>query len=239
MEQRASLWLPGPVRFARLMVGLTIFGAGEGCLVAAELGNSPWTVFAQGVSLQTPLGIGAATIAISFGVLLIWIPLRQRPGLGTVANAIWIGVALQATVELVPADPALGFRWALMLGGIALVAVGSGLYLTAALGPGPRDGLMTGFHRRSGASLRLVRVSIELTVLAAGFLLGGTVGVGTVAFALGIGPGVQLAVGRLATKEWRALETRPAAAGLIGGEELDPGEVSGPAGEGGVAGEQR
>lgn len=203
---QASLWRPGPARLARLIGGLTIFGAGEGCLVAAELGNSPWTVFAQGVSLQTPLSIGAATIAISFAVLMIWIPLRQRPGLGTIANAIWVGVALQATVDLLPDDLPLGTRWALMAAGIALVALGSGFYLTAALGPGPRDGLMTGFHRRTGGSLRLVRVLIELTVLVAGFILGGTVGVGTVAFALAIGPGVQLAVGRLTTPEWRALE---------------------------------
>lgn len=203
---RASLWRPGPGRFARLMTGLTIFGAGEGCLVAADLGNSPWTVLAQGVSLQTPLSIGAATVVISFVVLGVWIPLRQRPGLGTIANAVWIGIALQGTLELLPDEPPLALRWTLMAGGIALVALGSGLYLTAALGPGPRDGLMTGFHRRTGASLRLVRAVIELTVLAGGFALGGTVGIGTVLFALLIGPGVQLAVGRLSTSEWRALE---------------------------------
>ncbi len=190
------------------MLGLTIFGAGEGSLVAAGLGNSPWTVFAQGVSLQTPLSIGAATIAISLVVLLLWFPLRQRPGLGTVVNAIWIGVAIEGALWVLPDDPAIGYRWLLMLGGVALVALGSGFYLTAALGPGPRDGLMTGLHRRTGASLRLVRAAIEISVLVAGYALGGTVGVGTVVFALAIGPGVQLAVERLSTPEWRALERR-------------------------------
>ena len=190
------------------MLGLTIFGAGEGALVAAELGNSPWTVFAQGVSIQTPLNIGVATVVISFFVLLLWFPLHQRPGLGTICNAIWVGVALEGALLVLPDDPALGARWALMLGGVGLVALGSGFYLTAALGPGPRDGLMTGLHRQTGLSLRLVRAGIELTVLVAGFILGGTVGVGTVAFALGIGPGVQFAVERLSTPEWRALERR-------------------------------
>ncbi len=199
-----SLWRPTPSRFARLMFGLTVFGAGEGCIVSGDLGNSPWTVFAQGVSLNSPLSIGTATIVISFGVLVIWIPLRQRPGLGTISNAIWIGIALQATVAAIPNDPGLPERWGLMLGGIGLVAIGSGFYLTAALGPGPRDGLMTGFNRRTGLSLRLVRATVELTVLVAGFALGGTVGVGTVLFALLIGPGVQTAVERLETPEWRA-----------------------------------
>lgn len=209
-EILAGLWRPTPSRLARLLFGLALFGAGDACLVASELGNSPWTVFAQGISLNTPLGIGAATIAVSFGVLLLWIPLRQLPGLGTVANAIVIGLAIDATLLVLPDDAALVPRWILMIGGIALVAVGSGLYLTAALGPGPRDGLMTGIHRRFGVSLRLARATIELSVLVAGFLLGGTVGIGTVAFALAIGPGVQLAVGLLSTPEWRRLEaTRP------------------------------
>lgn len=200
------MWRPTATRLARLLLGLALFGAGDACLVASGLGNSPWTVFAQGVSLNTPLGIGAATIAISFAVLLLWIPLRQLPGLGTVANAVVIGLAIDATLRLLPDDPALGARWALMVGGIALVAIGSGFYLTAALGPGPRDGLMTGLHRRYGISLRLARASIELSVLVSGFLLGGTVGVGTVAFALTIGPGVQLAVGLLSTPDWRRME---------------------------------
>lgn len=190
------------------MAGLTIFGAGEGAMVAAGLGNSPWTVLAQGVSLQTPLSVGSATIVISLVVLLLWFPLRQLPGLGTVVNAIWIGVAIEAALWVLPDDPALAYRWLLMLGGVAIVALGSGLYLTAALGPGPRDGLMTGLHGRTGASLRLVRAAIEISVLVTGFILGGTVGIGTVVFALAIGPGVQLGVERLSTPEWQALERR-------------------------------
>ena len=200
----ASLWRPSPSILARLLLGLMLFGAGDAMLIASELGNSPWTVFAEGVSLNTPLSVGAATVVISFVVLVAWVPLRQLPGLGTLANAVVIGLAIDATLRLLPTDPALAPRWVLLVAGIALVALGSGLYLTAALGPGPRDGLMTGLHRRFGISLRLARVGIELSVLVAGVILGGTAGIGTVAFALLIGPGVQLAVERLATPQWLA-----------------------------------
>ncbi|HYH61548.1 MAG TPA: hypothetical protein VD766_06745, partial [Solirubrobacterales bacterium] len=157
-----------------------IFGVGEGLIVVAELGNSPWTVLAEGVALNTAHSIGAATIAISFVVLLLWIPLRQLPGLGTIANAIIVGLALEIPIQALPEDIALGPRWLLMASGIALVALGSGFYLTAALGPGPRDGLMTGLHVRTGRTLRLVRTLIELGALTGGYLLGGTVGIGTV-----------------------------------------------------------
>jgi uncharacterized membrane protein YczE len=187
----AYLWRPGPLRLAILLGGLWLFGTGEACIVAADLGNSPWTVLAQGVAGHTPLGIGAATIVISFGVLCAWIPLRQMPGLGTILNAIVVGVAIGVMVDVLPNDPAPALSWALLAGGIALVAVGGGIYLGARLGPGPRDGLMTGLHRRTGRSLRLVRTGIELSALIAGFALGGTVGIGTAAFALLIGPGVQ------------------------------------------------
>lgn len=200
------MWQPTPPIAVRLLVGLAIFGAGEGCLVASELGNSPWTVFAEGVALNTALSTGAATIVISFGVLALWIPLRQLPGLGTLANAVVIGLALDATLLAIPEDPALAVRSVLMVGGVAMVGFGSGLYLTAALGPGPRDGLMVGLNRRTGASLRLVRVGIEVSVLVAGVILGGTAGIGTVAFALTIGPAVQLAIERLETPQWRALD---------------------------------
>lgn len=212
-----SAWRPTPSRFVRLIAGLVIFGAGEACLVGSELGNSPWTVFAEGVSLNSPLAIGTATVVISFFVLLLWVPLRQAPGLGTIANAIVIGLMIDATLAILPDDPGIGLRWVMVPVGIALVAIGSGLYLTAALGPGPRDGLMTGLHRRTGVSLRVARVGIELTVLVTGFILGGTVGAGTVLFALAIGPGVQLAVERLATPEWRAVS-----AATHGNEEVSP-----------------
>ncbi len=160
----------------------------------ARLGNSPWTVLAEGVSKHTPLAIGSATIVISFLVMLAWIPMHQWPGLGTVLNAVLIGVAIDVMLPVLPGPGGTAGQVAFVLGGIALVSIGSGLYLTARLGPGPRDGLMTGLHFRTGHSLRLIRGLIEGTALVAGFLLGGRVGLGTVAFAVLIGPGVQAAV---------------------------------------------
>ncbi len=189
----AELWRPGPLRFAILIGGLWLFGTGEALVVAADLGNSPWTVLAEGVAKNTPLEIGGATIVISFLVLAAWVPLRQTPGLGTVMNAIVVGVAIGVMLLVLPEDPADPIRWVLLGGGIAMVAIGGGVYLGARLGPGPRDGLMTGLHARTGRSLGLVRTVIELSALIAGFALGGTVGLGTVAFALLIGPGVQAA----------------------------------------------
>ena len=187
----AYLWLPGPLRFAILIGGLWLFGTGEACIVSADLGNSPWTVLAQGVAENTPLGIGVATVVISFLVLCAWIPLHKMPGLGTICNAIVVGVAIGVMLAVLPNDPGGALDWILLAVGIGLVALGGGIYLGARLGPGPRDGLMTGLHRRTGRSLRLVRTCIELSALICGFALGGTVGVGTVAFALLIGPGVQ------------------------------------------------
>lgn len=190
----ASRWRASPVRFGRLVVGLWLFGTGEGLVVRAALGNSPWTVLAQGLALQTGLSIGTATIVVSFLVLLPWIPLRQRPGLGTIMNAVFIGVAIDVTLELTGGSGSLAVRAVELLGGIATVAVGSGFYLGARLGPGPRDGLMTGLHRATGRPIGLVRACVEITALAIGALLGGTVGIGTVAFAVLIGPGVALAL---------------------------------------------
>ena len=189
-----SLWRPSPRRLAQLLVGLVAFGAGEALIVQAALGNSPWTVLAQGVAKHTPLDIGTATVVISVLVLAAWVPLRRRPGLGTVLNALLVGLALGAVLALLPDDEGTLVRVLFLLGGIALVAVGSGLYLTTRLGPGPRDGLMTGLHRATGWSLRLVRTLIEGSALVAGFALGGRVGLGTLAFAALIGPGVQAAV---------------------------------------------
>ncbi len=193
-DAAASRWRASPQRLVRLLAGLWLFGTGEGLVVHGELGASPWTVFAQGVSVQTPLSIGQATILISGGVLLLWILLHQRPGLGTILNAVLIGVAIDVTLELVGDDPGLLERWASLLGGVALVAIGSGFYLGAALGPGPRDGLMTGIHRATGRPVSHVRLVIEVLALLIGALLGGTVGVGTVVFALSIGPAVHLAL---------------------------------------------
>lgn len=179
---------------ARLLPGVWMFGTGEACLVHARLGNSPWTVFAQGVSKHSPFAVGTATIVVSFFVMLLWIPLRQRPGVGTILNAVLIGLAIDVMLPLLPGPWGIGPRLLFVAIGIALVAGGSGLYLTAQLGPGPRDGLMTGLHFRTGRSLRVIRTLIEGTALVAGFVLGGRVGIGTVAFATLIGPGVQAAV---------------------------------------------
>jgi uncharacterized membrane protein YczE len=167
--------------------------------VAAELGNSPWTVFAQGLAEQTPLSVGAATVATSFGVLALWVPLRVRPGLGTIANAVVIGIALDAALTVLGPAP-LAVRVLEVPAGIGLVGLGSGLYLGAALGPGPRDGLMTGLHHRTGLPLALVRGGIEVSALVVGAVLGGTVGLGTIAFAVLIGPAAAGALRVLGTR---------------------------------------
>lgn len=185
-----SRWRASPSTLLTLLVGLWLFGTGEALLVDSSLGVSPWTVLAQGLDLQTSMGIGWATLLISTLVLLLWIPLRERPGLGTVANAVVIALALGVTAPLLPSPDALGWQVAEVLGGIALIGLGSGLYLTCGLGPGPRDGWMTGVHDRTGVPVALVRVLIEVIVLVVGWALGGTVGAGTVAFALLIGPSV-------------------------------------------------
>jgi uncharacterized membrane protein YczE len=186
----ASRWRASPARLARLLVGLVMFGVGEALLVASALGNSPWTVFAEGAALQTGVGVGVATVVLSFVVLLAWVPLRQRPGLGTILNAVVVGLAMEPVLALVEQPHGIVARAALVAGGIALVAVGSAIYLTTFLGPGPRDGLMTGLHRRTGRPIGALRMGIEAAVLVAGWALGGTVGIGTLAFALTIGPAV-------------------------------------------------
>jgi uncharacterized membrane protein YczE len=193
----ASRWRPTPRQLAQVLAGLWIFGIGEALLVASELGNSPWTVLAEGVSKHTPLSIGGATLAIGAAVLLCWIPLSERPGLGTVLNSIVIGISIDVTLELLPSVHGIATRWVSMLAGIAVVGLGSGLYLTAALGPGPRDGLMTGLHARNGWPLAAVRTGIELTAVTAGFLLGGTVGIGSLLFAVLIGHAVSFGVRRI------------------------------------------
>ena len=200
-RSEGSRWRSRPGTFVVLILGLWLFGTGEAMLVDATLGNAPWTVFAQGISVRTGITIGLATFFTSVVVLLMWIPLREKPGLGTIANAIVIALALQVMVGVLPTPESLGWRLAQVIGGIALVGLGSGLYLTTNLGPGPRDGLMTGIHERSGIAVTPVRLSIEIVVLAVGWLLGGTVGVGTVLFAILIGPSVGYGlrlVGRLA-----------------------------------------
>ena len=186
----ASRWRTTPRRLIRLLVGLWIFGTGEALIVDAAIGTSPWTVLAQGIAVHTPLTIGVATVAISGLVLLGWIPLRERPGLGTICNAILIGVAIDVMRPVLPDPQALPWQLAQVVAGVLVVGLGSGLYLATALGPGPRDGLMTGITRRSSWPVAVVRTGIEGAALAAGWTLGGDVGVGTLVFALLIGPSV-------------------------------------------------
>jgi len=157
-------------------------------MLRAHLGLDPWDVFHQGVSDHAGISIGTVTIIVGAAVLLLWLPLRQRPGLGTVSNVVVVGLAMDATLALVPDARAFAVRIPLLAFAIVLNGVATGLYISARFGPGPRDGLMTGLHLRTGRSIRLVRTGIELTVLATGFALGGSVGVGTVAYALAIGP---------------------------------------------------
>ena len=182
-----SVWKPTPGSLASLLVGLWLFGTGDALLLTANLGATPWTVLSQGFSLRTGLPIGVTTFVVGALVLLLWIPIRQRPGLGTLLNIVVISVAIQVMYDLVPAPSTLGPRIALMFLGIALIGLGSGFYLTAGHGPGPRDGWMTGLHHRTGRPVGQIRLGIELTVLVVGWLLGGTVGVGTALFALLIG----------------------------------------------------
>jgi uncharacterized membrane protein YczE len=175
-------------RLVQLYAGLLLYGASMALMIRAGLGLDPWDVLHQGLAERLPLSFGMVTIVVGALVLLAWIPLRQRPGVGTVSNVIVIGLAVDAALAVLPAPDAPALRLTVMLAGVGLNGVATAAYIGARLGPGPRDGLMTGLVRRTGRSVRLVRTSIEVTVLAAGWLLGGTVGVGTVVYALGIGP---------------------------------------------------
>jgi uncharacterized membrane protein YczE len=175
-------------RLAQLLLGLTIYGTSMAMQLRATLGVAPWDVFHQGLSRHLPLSFGLVTALTGAVVLLLWLPLRQRPGIGTVANVVVIAVSVDAALALIPAPSSLPARVVLLVGGILLNGVASAAYVGARLGPGPRDGLMTGLAARTGWSIRLVRTGIELTVLGVGWLLGGTVGIGTVAYALAIGP---------------------------------------------------
>lgn len=178
-------------RLTQLFVGLWLYGTAMGMLIRSTLGLDPWDVFHDGVQKLSGLSFGTIVILAGLGVLLLWIPLRQWPGLGTVANAIVIGVATDATLSVLSAPSDLGLRAAMLLGGIVLNGLAGALYIGSQYGPGPRDGLMTGIARHTGLSLRLVRTALELTVLVLGWTLGGVVGVGTVLYALMIGPSIQ------------------------------------------------
>jgi uncharacterized membrane protein YczE len=188
-----------PRRVIQLLLGLFLYGAGCALTVEAGLGVDPWTVFAQGLSVRTGIGIGWITNIVGFFVLLLWIPLRQKPGIGTVANILLVGTSMQVVLWIVPPVSGMLAQFAVLLTGILVVAIASGLYIGAHFGPGPRDGLMTGLNARLGWPIWACRVLVELSVLLVGWLLGGTVGIGTVLFALLIGPLVHVALPLLDT----------------------------------------
>jgi uncharacterized membrane protein YczE len=179
-------------RLVQLAVGLVLYGVSMAMMLRSGLGLDPWDVFHSGIVRHLPVSFGTVVIIVGALVLLLWVPLRQWPGLGTVANVVVIGLATDAALAVLDAPERMPARVGLLVGGIVLNGLAGALYISSQFGPGPRDGLMTGLVRRTGRSFRLVRTSLELTVLATGWLLGGVVGVGTVLYALLIGPVVQV-----------------------------------------------
>ncbi len=194
----AHRWQLSPARIAVLFFGLSIFGLGDSLLVQGNVGNAPWTVFAQGISMKTGFPLGVSTFLISVVVLLIWIPLRERPGFGTLSNIVLIASFIQIGIGIFPKQSSLFAGVCFDLIGIALVGIGSSLYITCGLGPGPRDGAMTGIHQKTGIRVGRVRLGIEVTVLIIGALLGGKVGIGTLLFAVLIGNSVAISLGVVA-----------------------------------------
>ena len=191
----ASRWDLNPARIGVLFFGLFIFGLGDSLLIQSTIGNAPWSVLAQGVSGKLDITMGWSTFAISSLVLLLWIPLKEKPGFGTLSNIVIIATAIQIGVSIFPEQNNYGFGVIYCLIGIGMVGLGSALYITCALGPGPRDGLMTALHNSTGVRIGRVRLAIEGSVLVAGWLLGGTVGLGTLLFALLIGQSIAIALG--------------------------------------------
>lgn len=199
-------------RLPGLILGLLLFGLGIALMANAGLGLGPWEAFHQGISRLTGVPLGTVSIALGIPILALWWPLRERPGIGTLLNVVIIGTATNVAMAVLPSPSTVPLQLAFMFGGVVVIGLASGLYLAADLGAGPRDGLMTGLHHRFGWSIRRARTAVELTALVAGFLLGGTIGLGTVVFALGIGPVVQLFLGifdptgRVARRRARTLE---------------------------------
>ncbi|MEO6020022.1 MAG: hypothetical protein ABIP45_07210 [Knoellia sp.] len=178
-------------RLIQLFVGLWLYGTAMAMFIRAQLGLDPWDVFHYGVQQHIGLSFGTVVIIVGALVLLLWIPLKQWPGLGTVANVFVIGIATDVMLAVLDTPSALWLRWVFLLGGIVINGLAGALYIGSQYGPGPRDGLMTGLAHRTGLSIRLVRTSLEISVLAIGWLLGGVVGLGTVLYALLIGPAIQ------------------------------------------------
>jgi uncharacterized membrane protein YczE len=193
-----SRWSLNPTRAAVLFFGLFIFGLGDSLLIQSQIGNAPWSVLAQGLSERLDITLGWSTFLISSLVLLLWIPLRERPGLGTLSNIVVIAVAIQIGITFFPQTNNLIAAVFYCLVGISLVGIGSAFYITCGLGSGPRDGLMTAIHNRSGVRIGRVRLVIEATVLLLGAMLGGTVGLGTLLFALLIGQSIAISLGVVA-----------------------------------------
>lgn len=200
-----------PERLLRLSIGLWLYGVAIALMIEGALGASPWDVFHLGVSLHAPMSLGTVMVITAVAVLLAWIPLRQMPGVGTIANTLLLGPFADINLMLFDTPQTLPLRVAYMLGGVVACAFATALYVGAQLGPGPRDGLMTGLARRTGWTIRRVRTAIEITVLAVGVMLGGTVGIGTVLFALGVGPLTQFFLRYLVVR-------LPAPAGTLSGE---------------------
>ena len=188
-------WDLSPLRILILSVGLIIFGVGDAFIIASQLGNAPWSVLAQGLSRTFNLSIGLMTFVIGIVVLAFWIPLRRKVGFGTLLNIALISLSLDVTLKVLPKPTELVFQFSFVLAGIVLVGLGSALYLTCGLGAGPRDGLMTGLHELTNIRIGRIRLMLEICVLAAGFALGGAVGIGTALFAILIGQSVAIWLG--------------------------------------------
>ena len=181
---------PRIITLLYLIIGLILFGLGETMLIAANVGVSPWTVLAQGISIKTGYSIGIATFIVSIGVLILWIPLKQKPGIGTILNTIIISIVLDVSLPYLPTPESFFLQALQVFIGVIIVGLGSGFYLISNLGPGSRDGLMTGLQKKTNLPIALIRAIIEVSAVVFGFYLGGVVGIGTLVFAFGIGPAV-------------------------------------------------
>ena len=181
---------PRIITLLYLVIGLILFGLGETMLIAANVGVSPWTVLAQGISIKTGYSIGISTFIVSIGVLILWIPLKQKPGIGTILNTIIISIILDVSLPYLPTPESFFLQVLQVFIGVIIVGLGSGFYLISNLGPGSRDGLMTGLQKKTNLPIALIRATIEVSAVVFGFYLGGVVGIGTLVFAFGIGPAV-------------------------------------------------
>ena len=181
---------PRIITLLYLVIGLILFGLGETMLIAANVGVSPWTVLAQGISIKTGYSIGISTFIVSIGVLILWIPLKQKPGIGIILNTIIISIVLDVSLPYLPTPESFFLQALQVFIGVIIVGLGSGFYLISNLGPGSRDGLMTGLQKKTNLPIALIRATIEVSAVVFGFYLGGVVGIGTLVFAFGIGPAV-------------------------------------------------